>query len=291
MMTFTPFLQLPPELRHHIWHLSLPDQVRPGVLFPYRKGEYSDEDSGFARADPVSAPLPHLLVNREAHGTARSWARKHGLKVHFRPDIGTGSHVVNRHFDPDYDMLYLQGAELRCFYMDPLDRRAEQLPRERMSIRDDGKDHPRIAISSMLFQLEPRALETIWWCFSRLERVYIVLNPPSLKSAEEGWEILPRGRFLAYRPEGGAFEWSEEGEGEGEWPCGEILYGRIEEAARKLSGSLSAAGIQRWEIRPVSVVKRGKGLAQVARVGFGSTAITHDSPDPFPPRKLMRYYV
>ncbi|RAH75620.1 2EXR domain-containing protein [Aspergillus aculeatinus CBS 121060] len=247
-MTFAQFPQLPPELRHYIWHLTLPDQVRPGVLFPYNE---------------VSAPLPHLLVNKEANGTARSWARKLGLQIHFRPDIGTGSHVVTHHFDPDHDTLYLHATQLARFCIDPLDRRVEQLPRERMVIRDNGEGHPRIAISSMSLHLEPRALERIWWCFPRLERAYIVLNPPDLKSAEDGCEILPEGRFLAYRAEGGEFEWS--GEGEGEWLCGEILYGRVEEASRKLTASLVAAEVQRFEIRPVSVATRGKGLSEVAR--------------------------
>ncbi|OJJ94774.1 hypothetical protein ASPACDRAFT_48470 [Aspergillus aculeatus ATCC 16872] len=261
-MTFAQFLKLPPELRHYIWRLTLPDQVRPGVLFPYNEGEFGHDDYLFARMDPVSARLPHLLVNKEANGTARSWARKLGLKIHFRPDIGTGSPVVTHHFDPNRDTLYLHATQLDSFCIDPLDRRVEQLPRKRMPIRD-GEGHPRIAISSMSLHLEPRALEKVWWCFPRLERVYIILNPPSLKSAEDGWEILPQGRFLTYRAEGGGFEWSEEGECE--WLCGEILYGRVQEAARKLTGSLVAAGVQRFEIRPVSVVKRGKGLSEVAR--------------------------
>ncbi|RAK78998.1 2EXR domain-containing protein [Aspergillus fijiensis CBS 313.89] len=260
-MTFAQFPQLPPELRHYIWHLTLPDQVRPGVLFPYNEGEFGHDDYLSARMDPVSAPLPHLLVNKEANGTARSWARKLGLKI--RPDIGTGSHVVTHHFDPDHDTLYLHATQLARFCIDSLDRRVEQLPRERMFIRDDREGHPRIAISSMSLHLEPRALERIWWCFPRLERVYIVLNPPDLKSAEDGWEILPEGRYLAYRAECAGFEWS--GEGEGEWLCGEILYGRVEEAARKLTGSLVAAEVQRFEIRPVSVAKRRKGLSEVAR--------------------------
>ncbi|RAH50509.1 2EXR domain-containing protein [Aspergillus brunneoviolaceus CBS 621.78] len=233
-MAFAQFSQLPPELRHYIWHLTLPDQVRPGVLFPYNEGEFSHDDYLSARMDPVSTPLPHLLVNKEANGTARSWARKLGLKIHFRPDIGTGSHVVTHHFDLDHDTLYLHATQLARFCTDPLDRRVG-LPRKRMIIRDNGEGHPRIAISSMSLHLEPRALERVWWCFPRLERVYIVLNPPDLKSAEDGWEILP------------------------------ILYGRVEEAARKLTGSLVAAEVQRFEIRPVSVAKRRKGLSEVAR--------------------------
>ncbi|RAL10195.1 2EXR domain-containing protein [Aspergillus homomorphus CBS 101889] len=271
---FTQFPDLPPELRNSIWQLALPNEIKPGVLFQFRRGcwgplhltdshpayDPTTPDENIAleffpeRLGPISTRTSLLLVNREAHGICLSWIQELGLKVYFSHE--EQRHILTRCFKRDHDILYISPTQLNDFAVDPLDRQAEPDLMERIILGGDGLT--QVAVPASLLEREPTALEEIQECFPRLQLVFVVLNAPDEIAAEETWEIREQGKALVHSAERGQFEW-----GEGESLCEEAVYRHIEEVGRRLTLALSSDFNEGFELRPVAVVKRGSKISKL----------------------------
>ncbi|PYH91791.1 hypothetical protein BO71DRAFT_39540 [Aspergillus ellipticus CBS 707.79] len=276
---FTRFPDLPPELRNYIWHLALPDEIRPGVLFQFRRGcwgplplteshlayDPATPDDNIAleffpdRLEPIQARIPHLLVNKEAHGIARSWVRKRGFGIQYC--LERAAHMATRQFDPEHDTLYLPSTLFQDFCVEPLDRQAELDLMER--IIHSGEGLSRIAVSTGLLRSEFDAIDDIRECFPQLKVMFLIDEAPDHLAAEEAWEIQQGGSFV-YDSGHGLFEWSD-----GKCHCKECVHGSIKKIIHddiEVEGGVYMAlhsSIPGFEVRLVSVIERGVDMSKL----------------------------
>ncbi|KAG6133078.1 hypothetical protein E4U22_007160 [Claviceps purpurea] len=136
---FHPFSRLAPELRHHIWRLSLPDNIGPALHFYQRDGYWRarkiEEHESIYRPgeeqiefrteliDPeVQLCLPQFFVNHEAHRIAAAWLREEGRE--YILSLGTTQKLDRfvRPFNENRDILYIPYDKWHQFNTEPRDR-------------------------------------------------------------------------------------------------------------------------------------------------------------------------
>ncbi|KAG6165530.1 hypothetical protein E4U11_000307 [Claviceps purpurea] len=141
---FPFFSRLAPELRNHIWHLSLPNDIGPALHFyhgegywrvrrvaehkpTYRPG-YRDEEMEF-RTDlidhEVQFCLPQFFVNHEAHDIAAAWLRQQGGGFVLSPGKARKMDRFIRPFNAERDFLYIPHDKWDQFIDEPDERLLE----------------------------------------------------------------------------------------------------------------------------------------------------------------------
>ncbi|KAM5352776.1 hypothetical protein ACJ41O_005498 [Fusarium nematophilum] len=274
--TFHPFPDLPPELRHQIWHAALPPKVGP-TLYLFRPGCWhprwlSETDQGYdpASRDNVNLEFRHdflnhiqiesslLLVNREARSIALAWLRQEGFGQQICWCEDRIGRAFARAFNPSQDALYIPIDKLDDFCLEPYDRLFQPDLHE-ISV-SSGPDVKYIAVPEALLwgELNPLAgISEIFDWFLQLEVLFVVVDPqPDVEdggvSLRGWWEIeQTQGRAFFWDAERGRFEMRE-----GEYVGDLELYRLIDEAGKGLGEILARNQFTEFEIRPVVAMKR-----------------------------------
>ncbi|KAG6054389.1 hypothetical protein E4U17_003826 [Claviceps sp. LM77 group G4] len=132
---FPLFSSLPPELRHYIWRLALPNsigltlqvydeercwrcqrEVRSG--YPVLDGGWEIEFQTEV-VDPVQLCLPQFFVNHEAHDIAAAWLRQQGGGFVLAPGQAEKLGRILRPFNAERDTLYIPYDRWYQFTNDP----------------------------------------------------------------------------------------------------------------------------------------------------------------------------
>ena len=146
--TFHYFPRLPPELRDLIWQAALPDEVKP-ALIAFKKGGWipvdpiEDEEAyqcslhtpesntpykhlvcHYDQFDAIQVEVPLFSVNHEARSIALPWLWKHRILIWVcrSQNEQLQPPVLERCFDPKYDLLYVATDDWDDFFCEANDR-------------------------------------------------------------------------------------------------------------------------------------------------------------------------
>ncbi|KAH8694215.1 hypothetical protein BGW36DRAFT_430234 [Talaromyces proteolyticus] len=277
--TFSLFPCLPTELRLQIWREALPEKLGNPLYF-YKKGcwgprhlteadeEYdpNNEENNLNfefhhdRLDPLHVEVPLFFVNQEARSFALSWISEQGLKTRF--DKEKQSLVFIRPFDPQRDTLYVSQEKWDEFHCEPFDRVFEA-DLENKNIGTPAPVFTRLAVSDELLLKEPDALEELFHWYYGFDEIFVILKVRSDGFWHDAKDIKPQQRWEleTVDVQGPIFYWNLDSESF-QWKDEDInisdyaLYDVLQHASPKLSTKLLEIGKERFEVRPVTVVRK-----------------------------------
>ncbi|KAG6177033.1 hypothetical protein E4U36_007575 [Claviceps purpurea] len=131
---FYLFSSLPPELRHYIWRLALPNSIGSTLqLYDeercWRCRETRSKNPAIDGTweiefrtefiDPVQLCLPQFFVNHEAHDIAAAWLRQQGGGFVLAPNQAQKLGRILRPFNAERDTLYIPQDKWWQFIEDP----------------------------------------------------------------------------------------------------------------------------------------------------------------------------
>lgn len=278
---FHLFPCLPAELRLQIWRETLPD-LDGVTLHGYKKGcwdlrdplsgESEGESGALGRADKildfrherlddVYIDMPIVFVNREARGTALSWARAQGIKMDFNTD--KACHVFVLPFNPWQDALFINSHKLDEFCIEPADRLAGLQLRGQSAY--SNPEITQVALPHTALTSEMAVFYDLIHWFPRLQVVYIIVDIeigpalPKYSSTEERArhkERMKHQRWKTSQTQGHSYVWDNKDRkfvrhiGT---PIGfRSMYREIEDyLAVGITKAFAKKDVERFEIRPV----------------------------------------
>ncbi|KAG6265886.1 hypothetical protein E4U48_005787 [Claviceps purpurea] len=194
---FQLFPKLPPELRHLIWRLALPDNIRRPLHLHQRDGywrvrEIQEHEPTYQPGfrcnelefrteliDPVvQLRLPQFFVNHEAHDIAAAWLREQGGGFVLSPGQ---AHEMDRFvcpFNTERDTLYISPERWPQFAFEPGERlrHGSQLSTPYVNI---VKKNIRLAMPDAVFW-DTTLLQIFPWIrkdwFSGPGKVFVILG-------------------------------------------------------------------------------------------------------------------
>ncbi|PWY96673.1 hypothetical protein BO94DRAFT_619764 [Aspergillus sclerotioniger CBS 115572] len=213
----------PPELRHQIWHHTLPHPLNSPALIPHKPKTWipypipptselyqpTDPDNlevrfEFSLLDHIQVTTPLFAVNREARAIAHSWAQAQNLSVRQIPSNQTQTEIYTRPFNPHIDILYTTSSNILDLILGPFDR----LDEPDLSGKGARLDFELrfLAISEDVVWEDPALVGEVLEMGVMPEVVYVVLG------GQPGWSVSGVGvqRWWGWRG------WGREGVG-GVW--------------------------------------------------------------------------
>ncbi|PNP37023.1 hypothetical protein TGAMA5MH_11083 [Trichoderma gamsii] len=278
LTAFPLFALLPTELRLQIWHEALLPSIRQPLYF-YEKGcwgarhltetdpDYdpdNDEHNLYMEFDcgslaPLKVDIPLFYVNQEARGSVLSWIHHQGLAIRFSRE--TQSPVFIRSFDPKRDTLYVSEDQWHDFHVEPFDRMFEP-DLENKLLSCPAPAFRRLAVPSALIMKEPRALEELFHWYYGIDEILLIVEARPDEFWHEDNEIKVQQRW---EPECGVIQWptfcwnhASDGflwKGNSDVFSNDPLYKLLQDIGPQLVEKLRESTKQRFEIRPILVVK------------------------------------
>jgi hypothetical protein len=276
--TFPLFQRLPTELRLQVWRETLPKRIQNPLYFYTKRcwepRHLTEADSDYdpdaehninlefchEHLDPLEVEVPLFFVNHEAHSLALEWIRRQGLKLCFNQE--KQSLVFLRPFHPESDTLYVSEEKWTEFHCDPVDR-LFGVDLEDISVGSPAPAFTRLAVPDELLLNDPDAFSELFENYYGFDEIFIILRGQSNGYWYDIKDIQPQGWWEldtvdAQRPSlcwnlgTKSFQWTGYDGDIRDCP----LYDVLQHASSELTSKLLYVGKERFEIRPVFVIRK-----------------------------------